>query len=308
VEYIEGIGGWRFLENDSNRSVDQYTGKRLLSDEELSDWNNFLSLESIKETIFLIAPAKEEIVPFLYPHQRADLTPIDQLLQLPSASSVIYPIDELKESWNTSYSPLDTHWTDQGACLAAGIIANRLGTPTDALNNLSYVPRNYEGDLGNKSTPKRTGSSFFLKDNPRASNLVFDNGIPNHGRVWIFENKNAPINRKVAIFGDSFSINMASVLSLIYRRVFYAHTAAQPDMNVISLEKPDHIILQTNQRFITTPPSANTDIINIAKNKLSLFNREECLALKARIIERDNSTATLHLGKAIRNLHDLRQS
>jgi len=304
VDYIEGIGGWRFLDNDSNRSVDQYTGIRTLSSDELKDWVSFLIDAHRNNYILMVAPAKEEVAPFLYPRKRAELTPIDQLLQLPEAKSILFPISELASQWSVTYGPLDTHWTDQGACIAAAAIARQLGAPTAALDSIPFAIFSREGDLGNKSTPPLASLGFHFKEPPRAKFLAFDNGVPNHGRVWIFENKDAPVNQRVAIFGDSFSINMAPALSNIYRRVFYAHSAAQPDQRILQMEKPDHVILQTNQRFITTPPKANCDLLETIEAKLAQFDEAARKEILARLIHRENSITSNFLAHKVRELHE----
>lgn len=128
---VAGLSGYLFLANDSNKSIDQYEGKELISDMAMAAWDRyFLELSSHKKEnwAFLIAPSKEFIIPECYPYHRAPETPVDQILHRFQAlhENVVHPIKELQINGHVTYSTGDTHWTDYGALIAAKAVCKQL--------------------------------------------------------------------------------------------------------------------------------------------------------------------------------------
>ena len=111
------------------------------------------------------------------------------------------------------------------------------------------------GDLSGKLSPPRRHPTYFADFKAAGMVPVFDNGIDNHGRMWIFERKDAPGGTAV-VFGDSFSKNMVPWLSLAFKRLFYVHSAASIDPLILELERPQAVFLQTNARFVISAPSS----------------------------------------------------
>ena len=57
------------------------------------------------------------------------------------------------------------------------------------------------------------------------------------------------------------------------------HSAACIDQSLIQREKPDHILLQTNSRFLGVSPNADFSLKLKIKNKLNLLPEKEKLRL-----------------------------
>ncbi len=123
-DLIVGKHGWLFLDKDKNRSVDQYRGKFLISENQLGNWDKyFQSLEDAGKRMgfksaLIMTPAKEHVFSDYYPLKRAQLTPVEQIMSAHSGR-IIYPIDELIVERAVAFSKGDTHWTDYGAFLGA---------------------------------------------------------------------------------------------------------------------------------------------------------------------------------------------
>lgn len=78
---IKGKDNWLFLDNDTNRSVDQHRGRYLLNTHELALWKAYLDeLKKLADSFHLkacvlIVPSKEKWIEKAYPYPKADTTP-----------------------------------------------------------------------------------------------------------------------------------------------------------------------------------------------------------------------------------------
>jgi alginate O-acetyltransferase complex protein AlgJ len=280
IKPLAGANGWLYLDNDTNKSVDQFTGKHNLSCKHILKWESFLSESSSlldrldSEWRFLVAPAKEYVTDFLYPYCKSDVTPLSQLDDLLDSH---YPgkridcIQHLKANWPVSYSMTDTHWTDIGAYLIASLIADSFGLCTkrmpQSLESATFNFVEYSGDLGSKLCPPILCYVPVLIQDSIPVRKTFDNGVHNHGRIWIFENSEISSSSKCIVFGDSFSINLVPWLACLYSRVVYCHTSAGVDISVLKHESPCNVVLQTNSRFVGVVPSASYSLVDVSRGK-----------------------------------------
>jgi len=136
LQPLEGKNGYLFLDNDTNKSVDQFTGTALLEDLHLTKWLNFLAqVEDLSKDCdfqwnLMIAPSKEYVCEHLYPYSKSCITPLEQLEQKIQDIYKISYVDclsSLSRDWNLSYSMLDTHWSDYGAYIAAKLLGQKNG-------------------------------------------------------------------------------------------------------------------------------------------------------------------------------------
>jgi len=278
VKVIEGHEGWLFLDNDTNNSVDQYCGHLLLTHQGLALWREYLSgLANIAQTqsittALLIAPAKETVLgPMYHPFQAGNMGPVDQVLALPEANLVVYPVPELKAMGETSFYRTDTHWTHQGAALAAGLLAKRLRVDADEVDTLlaadRYKERAHKGDLGNKLQPPRVAPAAFLASFNYRSWVVYDNGLPNFGRVLVTHYPQALQDATCLVFGSSSSYSMFNYLCRFFRRLIFVHSAGNLDKALIQQVSPQYLIAQTNARFVVRPPDTDYDLLKTIYDK-----------------------------------------
>ncbi len=284
VSVLEGAHQYLFLNNDSNNSVDQYTGQMDFPEHSLTGWQQ--NFEKIKEwerlysmkSAFLIAPAKEEILPQFYPHKRGQTTILDTFLKTISAQDIVLPLHRLKRQSSLAYSRTDTHWTDVGAGIAADSVLKYWNMDDNALQAClqTFKSREFIGDLSAKLSPMR--SEFIMAF---ASDLQpqFTNDIHNNGNIQIYETAHAPIQETCVIFGDSFGVNFAKALAPAFRRLVYLYRPAALDASIIQMERPAYVVLQINQRFLVGLPDFRKTIFETAVEKLAVMPEEKANAI-----------------------------
>lgn len=281
---LVGIRDWLFLDNDSNRSVDQYCGELLISEHELDRWRQYLksthSMISDIESrwVLLIAPSKEYVVPQYFPYKQGENSTAHQLLEECERvnAPVLYPLQILNSESELTYTKGDTHWTDYGALIACNEIVQFFGIETLEASRIPYFQfAKRLGDLGTKLSPPQYHTEFVANFSSTASKLSFDNGIHNHGRIWTFDNPSATLKSTAVIFGGSSSNNMAQWLSMFFSRLVFVHTAGGIDQSILLQEKPDYVIAQTNARFTITAPPTSVDVRETIREKISKMNNSD---------------------------------
>lgn len=287
-DVLRGEGNWLFLENDSNRSVDQFTGKSSLDSQVLEGWRRYLNhvrqaaVNAEVNWCLMIAPGKEEIFPDRYPFDRAPVIPIDQFMgEFGTEFDVVFPVQELTYYRELAYYQVDTHWSDFGAHIAASCILRRFGLAAEVENLLSSfrVATTY-GDLGRKCSPPISGAKLIADYKQCETKKVYDNGISNTGKIWIFENPSASLNKCLIIFGGSSSINLSKLLGSVFKRVIFAHTVATWDQELVDVENPAYVLVQTNQRFLISAPTPERGVWAMANSKIEKFSDAEKIHIK----------------------------
>lgn len=289
----QGSDGWLFLGNDTNHSMKQFSGERLLSDQELQLWDTYFSTlrgaswKNSFKSCFLLAPAKEFCVPEHYPIERGSRVALDQFLErFEEMNPIIWPREELARDKEQTYWKGDTHWTDYGAYVSAMLALKFLQLePAPESLTPNYAITKKAGDLGGKLTPPVKFAVATADFTVAKKSLVFDNEIHNHGRIRIYE-PDVPKypDYKCICFGDSFSVNMVPWLIPYFGRLVYVHSAAALDRDLLEAERPTHVIFQTNSRFIISPPDALGYLKESLTSKLKALEiaKRESLADKCR--------------------------
>lgn len=288
-DVLEGKDGWLFLANDTNGSIDQFTGKLLISEESLSDWkNNLKEFEFINEKVkllFCISNSKESVFPNLYPYKKSDTSTLEKVSNLFTDKKIpfVNPLLKLRE-FQESYYKTDTHWSDLGAYLTYIECLNSIGLE-GSLKNIEFIDKEASGDLGSKlSTIQRSlRKQHIFPEN--SSKEIFSNDFKSTGKIKIFENTEFRDDKKVLLFGGSslFGGEFARYFSYFFKRVVAVSTPGILINEIVSHENPDIIIIQINERYLITPPKIinkysdhtsferikkeNADIINSLKEK-----------------------------------------
>ncbi|MFQ2572540.1 hypothetical protein ACK3Z8_15070 [Aeromonas caviae] len=258
-----GHHGHLFLDHDTNQSKEQFIGLKKISNDDLSVWKNYLSFmqeymnKQGIQYVFCLAPAKENVLSSYYPFNKSPETPIEQLLTI--GTDIIYPLDILRDIGDTSYSKIDTHWTDFAALQVAEYldnILNKTNTEIGISRFPFYIKKTY-GDLGVKTTPQTSQNILKADFSKIYEHIIYDNKVNNRGWVRVFENHNSANSEVVVFFGDSYSVNMLPYFVEKYRRVIHVFSGASIDLDVIAHEKPSKIVVQVASRFIIKPPKSN---------------------------------------------------
>lgn len=267
AQVIQGSAGWLFLDNDTNRSVDQYTGKLTLDQAGLARWQTYLDASKaiagdagVRHAL-VVAASKEQVLPEHYPHKKGAITVHEQVLALCQPEHHVVDTAALLAAHadrEVCFIKTDTHWTDRGAMLATLAVLQELGLDTEqARQQLAcdvYYTMPFAGDLGVKLTPALTAPTEFLQAPPAASDAVFDNHLPNLGRVLIFEMDAAVWPLSLLIFGASSSYPMLKFLKRLFSRIVFVHSAGNVDADIVRHECADFLLMQTTARFMVEPP------------------------------------------------------
>ena len=309
---LRGKHGYLFLNNDTNLSVDQYTGTLKLSDESISCWEQYfkyvctIARNKSSSWCFLIVPNKEEVLSKHYPYTRGKVTPIDQFLEAFSDyKEVLYPISELSIDRSLTYYTVDTHWSDYGAYIAAMSVL-KIFSLEKYFNYIKcdYSVKNVLGDLGRKLSPQQFGERLTANFNSYKKNKIFENGIYNHGRICVLSNQKSPSDKSLVIFGDSFSMNLIWILNKVFRRVSFAHTVAAMDQDVLKIECPNYILLQSSQRFIIRVPEEAHSIWSYAEKKVKCLQHNENINLNKLISSYSHHSCEYYKFKMLKLIED----
>ncbi len=276
---LEGEEGWLFLDNDTNRSVEQFRGKLKLSRQEKKAWEDYFKKlctinEVQKNTAFLIAPSKEEVASNIYPYKKTRSTPAQKVKELaPDNINIVYPVEALKSSVKRTYRIGDTHWSHNGAKQATVLVAESLGFNPNVINTLFdsdiYADKMLSGDLASKLYPKRFHTESVLTSFNYREHVYFDNKLTNFGRIKVIYNNEAYDDSVLLLFGSSSAYSMFNYLSRIFRTIVFCHTAGNIDPEFTKAISPKYLIGQTNGRFVIKAPGTNESVFERVKQKLT---------------------------------------
>lgn len=260
LSVLEGKDGWLFLANDANRSVDQYTGKRLILPEERSDWIEFSKkisdYQSKINLVYLIASSKEKIISEKYHFPKGDKTVTEEVKAIfdDVGARYVHPVSKLNLN-NGSYYKTDTHWSDYGAYLGFLETIRSVGYE-DELENIEFKEIEVIGDLGAKMSPPMS-SKKKIHSLPGAGSLrrVFCNNLLGTGAIEVFVNDDAKYNKSVLLFGGS-SIRaggMYKYFGYLFSRVVVVNLPSSIVYELVEVENPDIVVIQTNERYLVKP-------------------------------------------------------
>lgn len=271
---LKGRDDWLFLTNDSNRVIDQMTGLKPLGAQDVEAWRITLMLRRAwlasigSRYIFAVAPNKEAVFDQHLPDglRLSDNRPVRQLQS--AGLDLIYRPEEFRGA--DTYSKTDTHWNDLGgqrqaemllaACRKQGVAAG----PLSAME-MEFVTRRHYGDLGRKLTPPQDSEVILKRVKSRQARVAFSSKINNTGSILVFEGKDRSLPRGM-MFADSFG-GVGSVADFVAQGFSRLVVLWQPhfDFRLIEEEKPDIVISQMVERFLTLIPN------DVRSEKLSVM-------------------------------------
>jgi SGNH hydrolase-like domain, acetyltransferase AlgX len=267
---LVGREGWLFLRGDSNDVLGQHTGRVKLGRKERRSWGRILakrgSIAKERGVIWLcvVIPDKEALYSEYLP---ADVNPVAQrpvhrVLELAEGSGapVVYALANLqaRKADGELYLRTDTHWSHRGAYVTYRTICDELvarGAVIDVLSedSMTWSDGAHAGDLGSKLFPgpvAATARWAHLKT-PK-SKLIFDNQIPNHGRVLIYERPDFD-GASCVVFGESFVENLLVFLRETFSRLVVVHTSMFVK-EIVEQERPDVVLSLPLKRFLIRVP------------------------------------------------------
>jgi hypothetical protein len=281
AKVLIGESGWLYLDNDKNRSVDQYVGKYPLPTKAHAAWQN--SLESLTAMsassdfrhVHVFAPSKEVVYEEYYPFKgmRAGERPVETVIKLAvPGANILYPIDSLRSARGVreTYDKGDTHWNAFGAFIATKDILKFAFPDADLLDErlYSFQSKPRDGDLQNKIPGLSAIDRITVSYLGSPAHKIYDNGVSNRGCITVHSNPEAP-RSTVILFGDSFGWNIIPFLSHVFQRVVSVHCTSA-EKHIIEHERPELVITEAVDRFAVEGPYRidNFNIVDVIKKKL----------------------------------------
>ncbi|HCA00642.1 MAG TPA: hypothetical protein DEO68_00335 [Halomonas campaniensis] len=305
AELVKGRDNWLFLANDQNCSVDQFTGKLLLDEDKKLAWcsyaNDFYEVSKKFNALYVIANSKERVLPGLYPFSQGVEILAHQVENILSDSSVnvVNPVDENSKNIQ-SYYETDTHWSDVGAFNAFKLCMKAFGYNDEFDVFFEFFGREVVGDLGSKLTPPVSSirMTHSLRDKAKGSvKCVFDNKIKKTGSLEINLNETAVYEKTVLLFGGSSlkAGGFARYFSYFFSRVVVINLPGSIVKEIVDHECPDHIIVQTNERYLISPGRVYETVVGSPLVKsFKMMSQKELLNFVESINELDDESESYY--------------
>ncbi len=286
----EGRDGWLFLTGGANfvTTLYQRDGGNL-PDTALVRWRDEIAERKARcDTLgvryaHLVVPEKLTIygdrqsAPLIDP----DLAPALRLAQMhagrPADSYLVDLVAPMRAARGDAdlYWRTDTHWTPAGCRLAYDALCHALGlAPVDDLETRPFTEMAKLMDLGMKLDPpvwETIRDVHWLKDASR----VYENPVVRlletprfGGEIHVgcharFSNARAPNDCRLLLFGDSFCgvgpHLLTALLAETVRELDFVWSA-NVDWRLVRRVKPDAVVTQIAERFLSAPPAAKFDL------------------------------------------------
>lgn len=257
-----GIGkeGYLFLTGGAHSVLDYATGRR---EPDNISYENFE--KNIKRRIEFCNKHNIKYSHIIFPDKQSvliDKIPVPNISCLGNSyisknrgisSSIFYPKNQLKNTQD-SFLKLDTHLSDLGYIKTASLILDFIQEQgSDLINTLSkQCNKNvkYAGDLGSKITPNIFDVRYDLI--PQWNYIHLNNGlnVANDGITEIYINKNAPSQKRIFIFGDSFFRRISLILSSVFKEVVFFRTRFFHE-EIIMMGNPDIVLTGQAERYLS---------------------------------------------------------
>lgn len=196
--------------------------------------------------------------------------------------------DIFRQNRNTLqlYFKTDSHWTHAGAFLAYQMLCNAMGiVPRNELLKRPFNRGRLVLDLGAKlPTPLQEEASFYkfveeatlvergpLVEFKERTGRVNDAGL-HVGSLVRYENPQAPVKKRVLLFGDSFSECRQHLLSgLLAETVseFCFIWSTNLDYGYIDRFQPDIVICAMTERFMRSAPEDDFELNTYVDKRLA---------------------------------------
>lgn len=293
-----GKDGWLYLDGGNNPFLAYLKGQAVLPQSTIQGWRDLLKARHRRLTkmgisyCHVFAPEKASVYPE-YLNEDIDVTRgIIYIFSrhFPDLFINVLPFfNKIKKDFQIYYKT-DTHWNFAGCFAAYQLICGHFKIfPNKAIVSAPVKNVNALLDLGSKTNPQ-TREWIKVRAIQQNYKRVFVNTLIEYkeknkienevglhvGSHAIFENKAAPYQQKVVIFGDSFSEYRPTLLTAMLAETFaevHFIWSANIDYEYIKRVKPDIVITEICERFAGIVPN---DIFNL--NEFEKSRMESYLA------------------------------
>lgn len=264
---LVGQDGHLFLTNDTNRVIDQIEGRFVLEPRQL--WGTALAHASRRALCeaqgarydHIVIPDRETVLSRFLPEQvspgRDGLRPLEQYLRVGAerVHRFAYEPDVLRRAYDEpSLFKGDTHWTCDGAIRYMRALLPGLGcdlSPYDSVAIKSYAYQN-PGDLSVKIGAEPEPAIIRMPEAP-VLKAVYDNNLPNLGRMRVYDNPEGPERERWLVLHDSFGEWLTLMLPLLARTTCFLHMPDWDEIFVLDF-KPTRVLFLQIERFFVRQP------------------------------------------------------
>lgn len=270
---LKGQAGWLFLANDTNRTLDQITGRRLLTDGERDAWAEFLiSVDNLAgrrgiQALYVVAPNKECVfarhlpndVPFADHRIISQLRSLVDELRLRNVR-LMYPLELLaSEHPHATYSYGDTHWTDYGAALVTDEILATL----KGVESSNFGSGDFRIEFRNTDLRSKLGGTCVepmpVRIRQSAARCVSNNGRINTGRSQTFRSERDDARGRLLFIHDSFGEWLTPFLAERFEETTTLWSSSFP-ADLIESVRPTVLLFERAERFLLVPPPLVHDL------------------------------------------------
>ncbi len=285
-----GKQGTLFLCRDRNLTLEQLSGTRTLSDEDVKAHVDALVARRDCFSalgvpyVFAVAPMKERVYAELLPDglqvRETKRTPaqLARALRDVDGCELLDLLPALRDARTHGriYHVTDSHWNDRGAFFGARALLKeaakrvpglRLPAPTE----MRLVPRQgFRGDLADKPKVALVGQELVVCDEPDRWTEEIETQDPRTLRArrrpaeehlhvsatrppQVFEISSAPELPRCMLVGDSFCLMLLQWLAECFSRLAFMWTP-EPPPEAIEAERPDIVLHVKAERFLIARP------------------------------------------------------
>ncbi|MDP9562639.1 alginate O-acetyltransferase AlgX-related protein [Agrobacterium tumefaciens] len=258
---LDGKEDWLFLSNDSNKVMEQITGRTSLPPDFKAMWASLFAYRAVRladlgsRYFFGVVPNKECVYRHYLPDgvNFSESRPINKVLEAAQGRVAHqYFLECLEEASlrSETYTKGDTHWNHVGAFVAFNQMMQANCLPQMSSDLISFEDKVIAGDLTGKLGLTTTTKVAVIKS-PAFKKVEF-NGVQNIGQRAVYENedKNLPT---LLLFRDSFASHQLEMFASMFSRVV-ALWQPNIDYKVVQDERPDFVFSQQVERFLVSCP------------------------------------------------------
>lgn len=264
---IAGSDGYLFLHSGSNHNLAYVTFDKIYPVEELrrlaGEWREARDHAHAAGSAYhvCIFPNKETLCWDRHPLSGNLAAPqsVGQMLRQMDRHDLIRFWDGGDSSYFLKY---DTHFsyvgnTDYALRIARLIDPDVFGALSreDLGSRLNRECRVRTGDLGRRFDPPLVEPRWSVSAAPGSTML--SNGVSNRGYIEWTVTENAPVQKRVLVFADSYFRAMRHCLTPWVREILLIHTTYYcPDL--VEIYRPDFILQSYAERLLAFPPASLT--------------------------------------------------
>lgn len=289
---IVGQLGHLFIYGGSNDNIAVFRGEMQMPDDWLEEWQTLIArrLEnacaSKRHLVHVVVPEKLAVYDNCYPGDLAPSGPRPLLRLLnESALPLVYPLSELREARSSAevYLLTDSHLTPRGNRVLAEATVREFGVSPALLPDIEDNEMALHlgaGDLGRHFDPWLLEVMRPMLGISQAA-IASDNraeiaGVGGHiGTIRVFRREDAPDERTVVVFGDSYGFGddayqgLAWWLAQVFREVHFVWVPFGWDPKYLERVDAQLVVCQTAERFIARIPRFKINVRSLAKETIA---------------------------------------